>query len=1086
MRKVFGLMLAVSIVLTGFLPAQTLEIPKITEAPRLDGMLDEPVWQQAALITEFYRPGSTDPVGDTTVRLAYDAQYLYVGIICSNANMSHVIQQTMEHDGAVNLDESVELFLRPDVGSECYYHLMLNFAGIRHDKRITEAGKRELDWDPAWRVRTRRTDEGWTAEVALPWHALENEKVEALQLNIIRNAKEIELDAYGALESEKRVARVLKSGAHGSSHAFRNFRPVSGLESITVKMPPRVISAEAFGYQMVKQGAAYDLALTLEPATEGSGEIELVVIEEENGSDREVYVQKVILESGASKSLILTVPTSRFVERAVRVQLRAVGSPGNVLGERDISNPAALNILQKAFVGRSYYTTEKTADILIELADAPALLKTIEASLELDGQKVARSKGLQARTKLAIPLSKLKTGANEIDLQLSVGKHEAARRKIEIRRLPPKPGQEIKVDYVCRALLKDGKPYFPFALYASNLSEEALREMAEAGFTTIVRWGRVSITQTLATAGTVGLDVFEHPYQPINEYLPPKGERPWSIMPRNAEHQRELLAMVNEALSKGIPEIEDNIKLIRDDPNLFGYYNFDEPTLGNSEARLTAARAIFEAVRRADPYRPVFCGFQRKFPERPDEVADLFSSTVYLRPGFGEGEKASYGFAGEMTVMTVYMLRLKAVAERFNRPGMGVALSEALDPLRSPRGIMPDEKRCSTYLSVIHGVKGIFHWVDARIYTQAMWDTLAALAKEMKVIGPAALSGEVYPAARYAPVDLDLKKETFPDVQATLFKNPAGGYLLLAANVALYPVDVRYTVPGIKAEAGVKRLFQEQNLTADKDGFTDQLEPYGTRAYVLELLPTAAKPVELALEITGHPDKALKRKRFHPEQDFKGKKNCVANPSFEEAEIPFFPDWVQPLNPPIPRMGMPGAEALMDPEHKVHGKYSFKETIVLPARSRRGMIGMVSFPYSEKPFRVTVSAYVKGSENVKRGYLQLTGMHFAGADPKWPDTVNFAVTKEWQRVIFRGEMDFKRAKPDTGRKSGNRFNVIYSIGPGIRTAGFHPWRDLNNQHAVLNVPYAREHMLEATGTAEFWIDAVQVECGEEATEFTVE
>lgn len=116
----------------------------------------------------------------------------------------------------------------------------------------------------------------------------------------------------------------------------------------------------------------------------------------------------------------------------------------------------------------------------------------------------------------------------------------------------------------------------------------------------------------------------------------------------------------------------------------------------------------------------------------------------------------------------------------------------------------------------------------------------------------------------------------------------------------------------------------------------------------------------------------------------------------------------------------------------------------------------------------------------------MAGIHFDGADPKWPDTVDFAVTKDWQRVIFRGEIDFKRVRADAGRKSGNRFNVIYSIGPGSRTAGFHPWRNMDNRHAVLNVPYAKEHMLEATGMAEFWMDAVQIEAGAEATEFTTD
>lgn len=1085
MRKMCELVMAVSLVCAGLLQAETIRIPKIAEAPRIDGALDEPVWQQA-LITEYYRPDSVEPAGDTTVRLAYDARYLYVGIICSNANMAHVIQQTTGHDGAVNLDESVEIFLRPDAGSKRYYHLMLNFAGVQHDKRITEGGKREMDWDPAWRARTRRTDGGWTAEIAFPWHTLESESVETLQINIIRNAREIGLDAYGALENEKRVARVLQSGARGSPHDFKNFLSVGGLDVGKIMFPPRIMSVEAQGYRMAKSGVVYELAVIVEPATDSGGEVDVVVLEEEDGKEVERHAEKVVLELGARRSMVLAVPAKSFNERAVRVQLRAIGSPANVLGEREAANTAALNIFQKVFVGRSYYTDEPAAEIFMKLGATPDVLREMTAKVAINGKNIVKQKGVQESGKLDVPLNKLSEGANEAVVSLEMSKREVARQALEIRRLPPKPGCEIKVDHTRQALLKDGKPYFPFALFASRLSEEALREVADAGWTTIIRWNmQVPATQTLATAGVAGLDVFDNPYHPLMTNMPGRPEEhPWNMMPRDAAHQRELMATLDKGLAKAIPEIEEDIRKIRDFPNLVGYYTFDEPTLLNTEARLAAARAIMGAVRKMDPYRPVFCGFSRRFPERPDEVADIFSHTVYLTPGKG----GSYGFAGEMTGMTVYMLRLKAGADKFNRPGMGVALTESLDPLRSPRGIMPDEKRCSTYLSVIHGVKGIFHWVDLRLLTQVMWDTLSALAKEMRVIGPAALSGEVYPAAHYAPVAFDLRNEIFPDVQATLFKNPAGGYLLLAANTALYPVDVHYAVPGIKAAAGVTRLFKEQKLAADEHGFSDQLEPYGTRAYSLELAAEAVKPVALALEMTPHPDKALTRKRFKPEEDFRNKKNFMANPSFEDAEVEFFPDYAQPVFlPTSPRLGQPGAPMVMDPEKPVHGKYSLRETIKLPCGAgKRGMVSVCYPPNTNTPFRVTLSVYVKATENVKMGYVSMAGMRFDNAAAaKLPGTAYFTPTTEWKRHVFAGELDYTRIGPALGRKTGDRFAVTYWIGPG-NIGALNPWQNSEGKHAVLNVPYKAEFATNAAGTAEFWVDAVQLELGGEATEFTTE
>src|SRR5437764_667463 len=56
-----------------------------TEAPAIDGVLDDPVWKKAAVIDEFYQlePKEGQP-GDerTVVRILYDENSLYFGITC--------------------------------------------------------------------------------------------------------------------------------------------------------------------------------------------------------------------------------------------------------------------------------------------------------------------------------------------------------------------------------------------------------------------------------------------------------------------------------------------------------------------------------------------------------------------------------------------------------------------------------------------------------------------------------------------------------------------------------------------------------------------------------------------------------------------------------------------------------------------------------------------------------------------------------------------------------------------------------------------------------------------------------------------
>ena len=79
------------------------------------------------------------PARDTTVYLARDKKWLYLGFKCVNSNMAHVAQLAYNNDGQVCDDDSVEIFIRPEAAKERYYQFMLNFANVKADRRIAES-----------------------------------------------------------------------------------------------------------------------------------------------------------------------------------------------------------------------------------------------------------------------------------------------------------------------------------------------------------------------------------------------------------------------------------------------------------------------------------------------------------------------------------------------------------------------------------------------------------------------------------------------------------------------------------------------------------------------------------------------------------------------------------------------------------------------------------------------------------------------------------------------------------------------------------------------------------------------------------
>ena len=60
-------------------------------------------------------------------------------------------------------------------------------------------------WNIPWASATKRSDKGWTAEIAIPLFILNTTNPSDIELNLLRNKMEIALDQMGAKQSEKKV-----------------------------------------------------------------------------------------------------------------------------------------------------------------------------------------------------------------------------------------------------------------------------------------------------------------------------------------------------------------------------------------------------------------------------------------------------------------------------------------------------------------------------------------------------------------------------------------------------------------------------------------------------------------------------------------------------------------------------------------------------------------------------------------------------------------------------------------------------------------------------------------------------------------
>ncbi len=153
-------------------------VKKIEAEMRIDGRLDEPVWQTLPVVNHFWQYIPTDSVPavyQTELRFAYDDEYLYVGVVCHAAG-PHFIVPSLRRDYRGGGSDNINLLFDTFNDRTNAFHFGLNPYGVRRESLISNGGQSRSDFDSSWDNRwlgdAQRFDDRWTAEFAIPFRTL--------------------------------------------------------------------------------------------------------------------------------------------------------------------------------------------------------------------------------------------------------------------------------------------------------------------------------------------------------------------------------------------------------------------------------------------------------------------------------------------------------------------------------------------------------------------------------------------------------------------------------------------------------------------------------------------------------------------------------------------------------------------------------------------------------------------------------------------------------------------------------------------------------------------------------------------------
>lgn len=162
-------------------PTRRAEARRVDTPPKIDGILDEAVWQQAAVIDEFTQqePAEGRPATERTeVRILYDEHTLFIGMSATDSDPLNIVANEMRRDSPRLLDEdNFQIILDTFQDSRSGYMFVTNALGGKLEQQIFQEGEGgrggsvsniNRNWDGVWNVSSRRTSRGWDAEIAIP------------------------------------------------------------------------------------------------------------------------------------------------------------------------------------------------------------------------------------------------------------------------------------------------------------------------------------------------------------------------------------------------------------------------------------------------------------------------------------------------------------------------------------------------------------------------------------------------------------------------------------------------------------------------------------------------------------------------------------------------------------------------------------------------------------------------------------------------------------------------------------------------------------------------------------------------------
>jgi hypothetical protein len=154
---------------------KSVRVVRARTPPVIDGVLDEPVWQTAAVVDDLHEIQPVEyaePSERTVVYILYDDDSLYIGARMFDRDPEQITARIMRQGERVFGDDFFNVNIDPFYDRRSGYRFLTNANGVRQEGIFQNVTENQWEWQGIWYVASSTDDQGWVAEMQIPFKSI--------------------------------------------------------------------------------------------------------------------------------------------------------------------------------------------------------------------------------------------------------------------------------------------------------------------------------------------------------------------------------------------------------------------------------------------------------------------------------------------------------------------------------------------------------------------------------------------------------------------------------------------------------------------------------------------------------------------------------------------------------------------------------------------------------------------------------------------------------------------------------------------------------------------------------------------------